>query len=240
VVPASLFEGASAPVNVTVDINLESGYEYYLMKPLTSWWTDLGTDVYTDLAVADSGAYYHLQDDGYLVIDDWTISQVSFAITADAAAQYAAEGGMIFQLYGVTPTKASVSQGTYVVAVDSAYPGDWAANVNVVPAGVFEGATGAVNVTVDINLESGYEYYLMKPLTSWWTDLGTDVYTDLAVADSGAYYHLQDDGYLVIDDWTITQLSFAINADAAAQYAAEGGMIFQLYGVTPTGATIIQ
>jgi hypothetical protein len=60
------------------------------------------------------------------------------------------------------------------------------------------------------------------------------------VADSGAYYHLQDDGFIVIDDWTITQLSFAVNADAAAQYAAEGGMIFQLYGVTPTGATIIQ
>ncbi|MCR5585390.1 MAG: hypothetical protein K6F63_08175, partial [Lachnospiraceae bacterium] len=226
-------------VNVTVDITLQEGYDYYLAKPMTAAWGTFTNDQYADLKEAGSGDYYHLQNDGFLVIDDKALDCLSFTLDAAAAKAIYENGGLAFQTYGVTAMSAIVSKNANRTKVESVYAGDWA-STKVIPGvyfnNVIEGET--VNVVIEITLQEGYDYYLAKPMTAAWGTFTNDQYADLKEASSGDYYHLQNDGFLVIDDKALDRLSFTLDPVAAKAIYENGGLAFQTYGVTVLNATV--
>ncbi len=240
-IPAAYFadvkEGET--VNVVVDITLQDGLDYYLAKPMTASWGTFENERYADLVAASEGDYYHLQSDGFIVIDDKALDRISFTLDSTAAAAVAANGGLAFQTYGVTALAATVSKDVRQTKVEATYAGDWS-STKAIPAAYFANVADGetVNVTVDITLQDGLDYYLAKPMTASWGTFENERYTDLVAASEGDYFHLQSDGFIVIDDRALDRISFTLDSTAAAAVAANGGLAFQTYGVTALSATV--
>ncbi len=245
-VPVTEFAGMSGDVTVTLKYEVESGYDYYLLKPMDlADWASL-QDYYTDLApaaAAAEGETYHLQEDGFIVIDSMADGEITFTINAAGVEKLVTgAAGLSGQTYGLTVYEAVITGGasapaastSTTVAVDDDYVGDWGA-ITAIPASEFAGKTGNVTITYKFELESGYDYYLIAPIDyADWLKL-TDNYTDLtpkSAADEGDLYHLQSDGFIVIDDLTNDTLTFTIDAAAVEKIVNGGvGLSAQVYGV---------
>ena len=118
------------------------------------------------------------------------------------------------------------------VAMDEAYGGDWGQS-GIISAEVLSQFTSGVTITVKYELQSGYDYYLWGPMDSSWAKLGPAKIgmTAKAAAEEGDKYHAQDDGFIVIDDFTNTELTFTLPAAVVAELVASGGLSAQTYGV---------
>ena len=221
-------------VTITVKYELQSGYDYYLWGPMDASWAKLGPAK----ATVDGGEKYHMQDDGFIVVDDWTNNQITFTLSADVVAELVAGGGLSGQTYGVTVFEAALSgeaaaKITEKVAGEEAYAGDWGQS-GIVSAEALAKIPGDVTVTVKFELQSGYDYYLWGPMDASWAKLGPAKtgLTAKGAAEEGDKYHIQDDGFIVIDDLTNGELTFTIPAATAAELVAGGGLSGQTYGVT--------
>ncbi|MCH5274611.1 MAG: hypothetical protein J1E65_02135 [Lachnospiraceae bacterium] len=246
-IPAEeLQEFASTGVTITFDFELESGYDYYLINPIDANWTSL-KDQYTDLVAKDAaedGDLYHLQADGFIVIDDWSNNKLTFTLPAESVAAAIETGGILGQTYGVTVVSATlVAPGaggmSKTVAMDEAYAGDWGGTA-AIPAEELQGLSGDVTITFRFELESGYDYYLINPMDASWTSFNGQ-YTDLVAKDAaedGDLYHLQADGFIVIDNWDNNELTFTLPAASIEAAIAAGGIMGQTYGVTVYEAVI--
>jgi len=240
IIGADILAQFSGDVTVTVKYELQSGYDYYLWGPMDSSWAKLGPAKIgmTAKAAAEEGDKYHVQDDGFIVIDDFTNTELTFTLPAAVVAELVASGGLSAQTYGVTAFEASLTGATAStlkekVAGEEAYGGDWGQS-GVVPADILAKFDGDVTVTAKFELQSGYDYYLWGPMDSSWAKLGPAKtgLTAKAAAGEGDKYHIQDDGFIVIDDFTNTELTFTLPAAVVAELVAGGGLSAQTYGVT--------
>ena len=239
VVPADVLAKFAGDVTVTAKYELQSGYDYYLWGPMDSSWAKLGAAKIgmTAKAAAEEGDKYHVQDDGFIVIDDFTNTEITFTLPAAVVAELVASGGLSAQTYGVTVYEIVLEGKAPTmlkekVAADEAYGGDWGQS-GIVSADVLAKFGGDVTVTVKYELQSGYDYYLWGPMDSSWAKLGPAKIgmTAKAAAEEGDKYHVQDDGFIVIDDFTNTELTFTLPAAVVAELVASGGLSAQTYGV---------
>lgn len=240
-IAANLFTNANGSVNVTLDIDLCPGYDNYMIAPVIearNMPTFKPSD-YVGITTGESTRAYHLQDDGFFVIDDSSIKSFSFTITKEAAERVASEDGMAFLVYGVGVRKARVSDVTYKYSLDNSYVGDWNNTVCIMPD-AFEGVDSIMSVDLAISLEPGYDRYVIAPSINdvRLTHLDVSDYVDLKVIDTGCGYHLEDDGSIIIDDRSIKSLAFTLNSDAVKRIAIGGGLTFQVYGVHPKDAIL--
>jgi len=242
-IPAAEFAAFSGDVTVTLKYEVQSGYDYYLLKPIDlTDWTGMES-YYTDLAVsaAVEGQAYHLQDDGFIVIDSMAAGEITFTISAAGVQKLVTGGaGLAGQTYGATVYEA-VLTGTAgggstskTVAMDESYAGDWSATV-AIPAAEFAGLSGDVTVTFKYEVTGDKDYYLVKPIDlADWAGMET-YYTDLtasAAAAEGATFHLQDDGFIVIDSMADGEITFTISAAGVEKIVNGGaGLAGQTYGV---------
>ncbi len=240
IISAEVLSQFTSGVTVTVKYELQSGYDYYLWAPMDSSWAKLGPAKtgLTAKAAPEEGDKYHIQEDGFIVIDDFTNTELTFTLSAETVAELVASGGLSAQTYGVTAYEAVLSGEaaamiTEKVAGEDSYVGDWAQSA-VVSADVLAKFPGDVTVTAKYELQSGYDYYLWAPMDSAWAKLGPAKtgLTAKAAAEEGDKYHIQEDGFIVIDDFTNTEITFTIPAATVAELVASGGFSAQTYGVT--------
>ena len=239
IISAEVLSQFTSGVTITVKYELQSGYDYYLWGPMDSSWAKLGPAKIgmTAKAAAEEGDKYHVQDDGFIVIDDFTNTEITFTLPAAVVAELVASGGLSAQTYGVTVYEIVLEGKAPTmlkekVAADEAYGGDWGQS-GIVSADVLAKFGGDVTVTVKYELQSGYDYYLWGPMDSSWAKLGPAKIgmTAKAAAEEGDKYHVQDDGFIVIDDFTNTELTFTLPAAVVAELVASGGLSAQTYGV---------
>ena len=242
-IPADAFATFTNGVKVTYKFELQSGYDYYLFAPKDAAWGAIADCGLTAKTAAEEGDKYHLQSDGFIVIDDWTNNELTLTLSADAVAAVVAAGGLAGQTYGVTTFQATLSDPsagmmTEKVALDEAYMGDWGLTT-AIPADVLSKFAGTdVTVTFKFELQSGYDYYLFAPKDAAWGAIADCGLTVKAAAEEGDKYHLQSDGFIVIDDWTNNELVLNIKAADLDAIIAAGGLAGQTYGVTTYQAVI--
>ena len=242
-IPADvLSKFAGTDVTVTLKYELESGYDYYLFKPLDAAWGAVADYGMTAKDAAEEGDKYHMQPDGFIVIDDWTNTEMVLKIKAADLDALIAAGGLAGQTYGVTVyeaviTGAAAETAKEKVALDDAYKGDWSLTT-AIPADVLATFPGDVTVTLKFELESGYDYYLFKPLDASWGTIADYGLTAKDAAEEGDMYHMQPDGFIVIDDWTNNKMVLKFKAADLAAIIAAGGLAGQTYGVTVYEAVI--
>ena len=239
---------ASTGVTITLNIELESGYDYYLLNVMDVNWNSLNGR-YSDLVAKDAageGEQYHLQSDGFIVIDDFGCTKLTFAISAEVVADAINNGGIMGQTYGVTVVSATLvgpAAGgiTKNVTLDDVYAGDWGATTAIPAEELQDFSSNGVTITFNIELESGYDYYLLNVMDAGWNSFNGR-YSDLTAKDAageGEQYHLQSDGFIVIDDFSATKLTVTLPADAVADAINNGGIMGQTYGVTVVSATLV-
>lgn len=253
-IPASAFEGFGGDVTVTLKFELQSGYDYYLLNPIDfADWASM-KDSYTDLTAktaAEEGDKYHLQADGFIVIDDQNNAELSFTVNAEGVAAMVNNGaGLSAQTYGVTVYEAVLADAAggasapaagKTIALDEDYVGDWGA-ITAISAEELANYPNGATVTFKIELQKGYDYYLIGPIdySDGWNKIGA--YTNLTpktAAEEGDLYHLQSDGFIVVDDQNNEEITFTISAEGIAAIVANGaGLSAQTFGVLVYEAVI--
>ena len=233
---------AGTDVTVTLKFDLETGYDYYLFKPLDASWGTIADYGLVAKDAAEEGDKYHMQPDGFIVIDDWTNNALELKIKAADLDAVIAAGGLAGQTYGVIVYEAVITGAAAAttkekVALDDAYKGDWGLTT-AIPADVLAKFPGDVTVTLKFDLESGYDYYLFKPLDASWGTIADYGLTAKDAAEEGEAYHMQTDGFIVIDDWDNNKLVLKIKAADLAAIIAAGGLAGQTYGVIVYEAVI--
>ncbi len=240
---------AGADLTVTYKFELEGGYDYWLWAPMDAAWTKLGSAMtgLPEKSAADEGDKYHMQADGFIVIDDTANAELTFTIKAADLDAIIAAGGLSGQTYGVTTYEVVLAGAAPAapaaatkVALDESYVGDWG-QTTVIGADVLSAFAGKdVTVTFSFELEGGYDYYLWAPMDAAWTKLGSAMtgLPEKSAADEGDLYHMQADGFMVIDDQTNTEITFTIKAADLDTIIAAGGLSGQTYGVTVYEAKI--
>lgn len=246
-IPADvLSKFAGSDVTVTFKFELKGGYDYYLWAPMSlNDWNKLGSAKtgLPEKSAAEEGVPYHMQADGSVVIDDQTKNEITFTIKAADLDAIIAAGGLCGQTYGVTTYEAVISGGSSKmkekVELDDSYKGDWA-QTTAIPADVLSKFGGDVTVTFKFELKGGYDYYLFAPMDASWNKLGSAKtgLPEKAAKEEGDLYHMQADGFIVIDDLTNGKLTFTLSAEAVAEIVAAGGLSGQTYGVVVYEAVI--
>lgn len=259
---------------ITVYVEYEAGYSFYSIAPMdfNNGWLRIASENddynnYTDLTFKTSeeaeeeGLDYHLQNDGFIILDTQPDS-FTFTLNADIIEELktnnpeGSEGvGLGGQVYGVTVYKVVIggdsetgSEG--IIKLDDSYAGDWGAQI-VVDSATLGELSGDTTITLWLEYEKGYDYYLIAPvdyMASWaklaleasdfnyFTDL--DFMTSDEAAEAGVSYHLQNDGFIVLDE-NPESITFTISAECIESLKennpadSEGvGLAAQVWGVT--------
>ena len=235
VVPAAYFEGADSAVNVTLDVLVLNPSDWAGFFAAYPDWTKPTAETFADLDETGNGVI-HFQSDGAIIFDDLGATKVSFSVTKEAAAGYAANGGMCFPGYNVQVTKATVCHNRYETPLNAEYQGDWTCGA-VIPAAYFEGATAPVGVTLEVLVLNPSDWGGFFAAYPDWTKPTAETFADLDETGNGKI-HFQSDGAIIFDDLGATQIAFTVTKEAAAGYAANGGMCFPGYNVQVTKATV--
>ena len=235
VVPAAYFEGADSAVNVTLDVLVLNPSDWAGFFAAYPDWTKPTAETFADLDETGNGVI-HFQSDGAIIFDDLGATKVSFSVTKEAAAGYAANGGMCFPGYNVQVTAATVSKDTYNTPANLEYQGDWTCGA-VVPAAYFADAQGPVSVILDTLVLNPSDWAGFFAAYPDWTKPTAETFADLDETGNGKI-HFQSDGAIIFDDLGATQIAFTVTKEAAAGYAANGGMCFPGYNVQVTKATV--
>ncbi len=235
IIPAAYFANAQGPVSVVLDTLVLNPSDWAGFFAAYPDWTKPTAETFADLTETTNGVI-HFQNDGAIIFDDLGATQVAFTITKEAAAGYAAAGGMCFPGYNVQVTKARVSDANYQWPLNLTYQEDW--NVGaVIPAAYFEGAEGPVSVTLDTLVLNPSDWAGFFAAYPDWTKPTAETFADITEATNGVI-HFQNDGAIIFDDLGATQVTFTVTKEAAAGYAAAGGMCFPGYNVQVTKATV--
>lgn len=239
VVPAQYFEDVTENLNVTVSFSYEPDYEYYLFAPMTidKSWIKLKESDYVGFAVKEEDPLYNLQSDGFISLKDWKNETVTFTITPEACKKISEAGGLAFQVYGVTISTVQLSTSVYSINMEAAYAGDGADSA-VIPAEFFEGSSGKVCVTLNVSYGEDFDIYSLLPKSALGDALTPDDYVDLKTTGKSDLYHIEDDGTIVIDDRANTSIIFTLTDEARERIASEGGLVFEVNGVTIKTATV--
>ncbi len=235
VIPAAFFENAQGPVSVVLDTLVINPADWAGIFAAYPDWTKPTAETFVDIDGAGNGVI-HFQDDGALIVDDKGATKIAFTISKDAAAGYAANGGMCFPGYNLQVLGAQVSDTTYKCMNNTTYQGDWTPGV-AIPGAFFEGATAPVSVTLDALVINPADWAGIFAAYPDWTKPTAETFVDIDGAGNGVI-HFQDDGALIVDDKGATKITFTITAEAAAGYAANGGMCFPGYNLQVLSATV--
>ncbi len=234
-VPAAYFVDADSAVNVTLDVLVLNPSDWAGFFAAYPDWTKPTAETFADLDETGNGKI-HFQSDGAIIFDDLGATQVSFSVTKEAAAGYAANGGMCFPGYNAQVISATVSKDTYSVPCNLEYQGDWTCGATV-PAAYFENADGPVSVVLETLVLNPSDWAGFFAAYPDWTKPTAETFADLDETGNGTI-HFQNDGAIIFDDLGATTVAFTVTKEAAAGYAAAGGMCFPGYNVQVTKATV--
>lgn len=178
------------------------------------------------------------EDNAATVPSDIMIDNIGFfdadgnIIEADASAEIG-EGSPLY-----VAVSTAGQDGIFVYSMEGSYNGDWKSTANI-PSEAFANAKGDVRVTLNFTLEEDHDFFLFAPISpAKWDDKFKDEdFIDLDVDVDAGGYHLQEDGFISIDDFELQSISFVLSNDAAKKLA-EYGLTFQIHGVTASAATI--
>ena len=256
-IPDALFAGAEKNIKVILEYKVNDDNDGNLcIKPMSTWWTVVGPEGYVGMTMeadaTDATKYYRVEDGNIKVVDP-ELTSIEFVVTPDVAAIMAEQGGMAFQVNGVTIDTIKVTDESYVTITGDKYKfsgelaGDWTLTPDVIPASAFEGVTGDVTVYLKVEAvaDGKHDYYCIAPMTPDWQKVSTEYYVDPteiyeegAELPEGTKYHLKTDGVFAIDDFSTTVMKFTINAEGAAKIVEKGGMPFMVYGVAVKAAYV--
>ncbi len=234
-IPAAYFENVQGPVSVVLDTLVLNPSDWAGIFATDAGWVKPTADYFVDIDGTGNGVI-HFQDDGALIFDDLGASQISFTITKEAAAKYAANGGMFFPGYNLQVLSARVSDTTFKSVNNLEYQGDWTTGVGI-PAAFFENADGPVSVRLDVLVLNPSDWAGIFATDAGWVKPVAEDFADITGAGNGVI-HFQDDGALIFDDLGATQITFTITKEAAAKYAANGGMFFPGYNCQVLSAMV--
>lgn len=125
-----------------------------------------------------------------------------------------------------------------VIAIDEKYGGDWGQS-GIIPAEVINLYPNGCTITYKFDLEPNYAYYLYAPIYANWGKLIDATGITVKNKTYGEPYHLQNDGFVAIDDLKNKQITLKLSAETMAKLIEDGaGLSCQTYGVTAYEAVI--
>jgi len=234
-IPASFFAGVTTPVNVVLQCVVLNPADWAGIFATDANWAKPTEDYFIGLGTESAG-YIHFQGDGAIILDDLSLTTLKFTITPEAAKAYAENGGMFFPGYNLQVISATVSDSTYQTSNNVEYQGDWTTGVGI-PAEMFANATGPVTVSLDCTVLNPSDWAGIFATDANWAKPTEDYFVGLGTESAG-YIHFQGDGAIILDDLSLTTLTFTITAAAAKAYAENGGMFFPGYNLQVIGATV--
>lgn len=261
--PGVISQFAGQDVTITYTVGYVPDADYYLFGPMdsSSGWNKFASEekynYFLDVDFSNDepveGKPWHLQHDGFFVIDDITNTTISYTLSAERVDKIIENGmGMGAQTAGVycytcviAPAGATAGT-TFEFAGD--YQGDWGQDGLITAEDLAAFAGKDVTVSYSVNCSPGFDYYLFGIMdASSWDKLadegaGRNGYVGVEFAGEaaeGQQWHLQNDGFLVIDDPAISEIKVTISAECVDSIIANGvGLAGQTYGVTAYSATI--
>ncbi|MBQ3911432.1 MAG: hypothetical protein II694_00480 [Lachnospiraceae bacterium] len=234
-IPAAFFANAEGPVSVVLDVLVINPSDWAGFFATDANWVKPTAETFVDITGEGNGTV-HFQDDGALIFDDLGATKVAFTITKEAADAYAANGGMFFPGYNAQILSAVVSTSRFECPLNAEYQGDWTVGA-LIPAAYFADAKAPVNVTLEVLVLNPSDWGGFFATDANWVKPIAETFADLT-GDGNGVIHFQDDGAIIFDDLGATTVSFTITAEAAADYAANGGMGFPGYNVQVISAVV--
>ena len=148
---------------------------------------------------------------------------------------------------GYVGSEEEVAEGTEVIALDTAYPGDWGAGTFILPEQLEAYKDTGVTIKLIFATTGDKDYYLYNPIamgavSGGWISLTKDGQniTNLVAGDAveGEAFHLQADGFIVLDDWDAAYMEFTLAPEGVQMVIDEGGLSGQTWGLTTLEAQL--